>query len=127
MAQLEYVGLVVRDMAASLKFYRLLGLDIPANADTEPHVEYSPAPGFRVAWDTEELIKGIDSDWIEPVGQRIGLGIKCADAAEVNALYARVIESGYMGYKQPWDAFWGQRYAIVTDPDGSHIDLFAGL
>jgi catechol 2,3-dioxygenase-like lactoylglutathione lyase family enzyme len=127
MAQLEYVGMVVRDMVASLKFYRLLGLDIPAGAETEAHVEYSPVPGFRVAWDTEELIKGIDADWVEPVGQRIGLGVKCANAAEVDTLYKRVTENGYHGYKAPWDAFWGQRYAIVTDPDGNHVDLFAGL
>jgi hypothetical protein len=76
MAQLEYVGLVVRDMAASLKFYRLLGLDIPASADTEPHVEYSPVPGFRVAWDTEELIKGIDSDWIGTLGCLLGAALR---------------------------------------------------
>ncbi|MCZ6462364.1 MAG: glyoxalase, partial [Actinobacteria bacterium] len=25
------------------------------------------------------------------------------------------------------DAFWGQRYATVLDPDGNAIDLFAPL
>jgi uncharacterized glyoxalase superfamily protein PhnB len=29
--------------------------------------------------------------------------------------------------KEPWDAFWGQRYAAVGDPDGNLIDLFAPL
>lgn len=27
----------------------------------------------------------------------------------------------------PSDAFWGQRYATVHDPDGNPIDLFAPL
>jgi hypothetical protein len=36
MAQPDLVGMVVRDMAAALRFYRLLGLDIPPNMDTEP-------------------------------------------------------------------------------------------
>jgi len=26
-----------------------------------------------------------------------------------------------------WNAFWGQRYACVLDPDGNQIDLFASL
>jgi uncharacterized glyoxalase superfamily protein PhnB len=30
------------------------------------------------------------------------------------------------GLRVAWDtAFWGQRYAIVHDPDGNPIDLFA--
>jgi uncharacterized glyoxalase superfamily protein PhnB len=27
----------------------------------------------------------------------------------------------------PWDAFWGMRYAVVKDPDGNAVDLFAAL
>ena len=33
--------------------------------------------------------------------------------------------AGYEGHKEPWDAFWGHRYAIVHDPDGNGVDLFA--
>jgi len=36
-----------------------------------------------------------------------------------------VTEAGYRGQQAPWDAFWGQRYAVVIDPDGNWIDLFA--
>jgi hypothetical protein len=35
--------------------------------------------------------------------------------------------AGHTGHKEPWDAFWGQRYAEVLDPDGNLIDLFAPL
>ena len=38
-----------------------------------------------------------------------------------------LVEAGYTGEKEPWDAFWGQRYAIVQDPDGNGVDLFAPL
>src|SRR5215212_7787757 len=37
--RLDLVGIVVRDMEASLEFYRRLGLDIPEGAEDEPHVE----------------------------------------------------------------------------------------
>jgi uncharacterized glyoxalase superfamily protein PhnB len=73
------------------------------------------------------MVREIDPDWVEPVGQRIGLAFKCESPAEVDALYKRVTESGYKGHKEPWDAFWGQRYAVVTDPDGSNVDLFSPL
>jgi uncharacterized glyoxalase superfamily protein PhnB len=125
MAQPDLLGMVVRDMAVALKFYRLLGLDIPASMDTDPHVEVILPGGFRLAWDSLEMIKGIDPGWVEPVGQRMTLAFKCDNAGEVDALYNRVIEEGYQGHKAPWDAFWGQRYAIVIDPDGNSVDLFA--
>ena len=31
------------------------------------------------------------------------------------------------GHKAPWDAPWGQRYALVRDPDGNAVDLFCPL
>ncbi len=124
-AKPDLIGLVVRDMAASLRFYRLLGLDIPANMDHEPHVEVSLPGGFRLAWDSLEMIKGIYPDWGEATGQRMALAFKCDSPAEVDALYERLTKQGYRGHKAPWDAFWGQRYANLFDPDGCLIDLFA--
>ena len=127
MAEPDMIGIAVRDMATSLPFYRLLGLDIPPNVETEPHVEVITPNGYRIAWDTQELIQSIYPDWIEPVGQRVALAFKCESPAEVDALYERVVQSGYHGHKPPWDAFWGQRYAVVADPDGNLIDLFAQM
>jgi uncharacterized glyoxalase superfamily protein PhnB len=121
------VGMVVKDMAAALRFYRLLGLEIPQGVEREPHVEVVTPNGYRIAWDSLEMIKGIYPDWVEPVGQRMTLAFKCDSPAEVDALYAKIVASGYAGHKQPWDAFWGQRYAVVADPDGNNVDLFAPL
>ena len=127
MAQPDMLGMVVHDMASALRFYRLLGLDIPAELDHEPHVEITLPSGFRIAWDSLELIQGIDSNWAEPTGQRMTLAFKCESAEEVDTLYQRVIEYGYSSHKTPWDAFWGQRYAVVIDPDGNSVDLFAWM
>lgn len=127
MALPDMVGIIVRDMSAALRFYRLLGLAIPENVENEPHVEVITPNGYRIAWDSEALIKEINPAWKEPVGQRIGLAFKCETPVEVNALYQLVVQSGYKGHKEPWDAFWGQRYAQVEDPDGNVIDLFAWM
>jgi uncharacterized glyoxalase superfamily protein PhnB len=121
------VGMVVRDMASALQFYRLLGLEIPTGVEEQPHVEVITPNGYRLAWDTQVLIQSLSPNWVEPVGQRMTLAFKCDSPAEVDALYQRVLQSGYHGHKAPWDAFWGQRYAVVIDPDGNWVDLFAPL
>jgi catechol 2,3-dioxygenase-like lactoylglutathione lyase family enzyme len=125
--RLDVVEIVVSDMAASLAFYRRLGLDIPGDADAEAHVE-ARAGGLRVAWDTVEVIRSFDPEWQEPSGgHRMALAFAVDSPAEVDATYGDLVGAGYSGHKEPWDAFWGQRYAQVEDPDGNVVDLFAAL
>ncbi len=38
-----------------------------------------------------------------------------------------LVADGYENHLDPFDAFWGQRYASVRDPDGNAVDLFAAL
>ena len=125
-ARLDVIGLVVADMARSLTFYRRLGMQAPAEADQEPHVEVRLPGGLRLAFDTEETIRSFDPDWTPPSGgDRMGLAFLLETPAEVDQLYDELTSLGYEGYKQPWDAFWGQRYAIILDPDGLGVSLFA--
>ncbi|MFF4453162.1 VOC family protein [Streptomyces goshikiensis] len=124
--RLDMIGLVVSDMAASLAFYRRLGIDIPAGAESEPHVEASLPGGLRIGWDTEEVVRSFDPSWARPAdGGRVGLAFRCGSPAEVDAVYTELTGAGHTGHLKPWDAFWGQRYAIVLDPDGSEVSLFA--
>mgnify|MGYP001814905048 CR=1 FL=1 len=124
----DLVGIVVEDMAASLAFYRRLGLDVPADADGEPHVEVQLARGLRIAWDTRETIGSFDPSWSPPAGgPGMGLAFLCDSPEEVGATYADLVGAGYDGHREPWDAFWGQRYATLRDPDGNGVDLFAEL
>lgn len=125
-ARLNLIGLVVQDMARSLAFYRRLGLDIPPDADGELHVETTLPGGLRLAWDSVETIRSFDPGWSPPSGgHRVSLAFLFDMPAEVDRAYAELTGLGYEGHKAPWDAFWGQRYAEVLDPDGTMIDLFA--
>ncbi len=120
------MGIVVADMAASLAFYRCLRFDIAIEADTEPHVELVLASGLRLAWDTHETIRSFDDSWTLPSGgHRIALAFACDSPQEVDSTYAALTDAGYSGHRPPWDAFWGQHYAVMLDPDGNHIELFA--
>jgi catechol 2,3-dioxygenase-like lactoylglutathione lyase family enzyme len=127
--QFSVIGVVVADMGKSLAFYRRLGLDVPADADKEPHVEAALPGGLKIAWDTIDTIRSFDPDW-QPAqggGPKIGLAFRCDSPAEVDATYRDLTGAGYDGHKEPWDAFWGMRYAVVHDPDGNGVDLFANL
>jgi uncharacterized glyoxalase superfamily protein PhnB len=123
----DMIGMTVHNMAESLHFYRLLGLDIPQGVEGESYAEVITPNGYRISWNTVEMVKGIDPTWTEPAGHRMGLAFKCGSPAEVDALYKAVTDAGYSGHKPPWDAFWGQRYAVVVDPDDNLVDLFAPL
>jgi catechol 2,3-dioxygenase-like lactoylglutathione lyase family enzyme len=131
MPQFEAIGVVVADLARSAAFYRELGVEFPEPLDPEGHghVEASLAGGLRFMLDTEETVKSFDPEWSPPSGggHRSAFAFRCDSPAEVDAAYARLLESGGTAHKEPWDAFWGQRYAEVKDPDGNVVDLFAAL
>jgi catechol 2,3-dioxygenase-like lactoylglutathione lyase family enzyme len=124
MPALDLIGIIVTDMSKSLAFYRRLGLDVPADADAEPHVEVALPGGMRVAWDTLETIRSFDPEYQHPGASAVALAFLMDSPAEVDATYAALAAHGH---KAPWDAFWGQRYAILHDPDGNTVDLFAAL
>ncbi|MFG2192004.1 VOC family protein [Streptomyces sp. NPDC048639] len=124
----DLIGLVVSDMAASLAFYRRLGLVIPGDADSEPHVEATLPGGLRIAWDTEDTVRSFDPSWTPPRDSgRVSLAFACDGPADVDRTYDELVGAGYQGHLKPWDAFWGMRYAAVLDPDGNGVDLFAPL
>ncbi len=126
--QLQAIGVVVADMATALGFYRRLGLDIPTEADTEAHVGVDLPGGIRIMFDTIELMEGFDPGYVAATDRgRIGLAFACESPAEVDGTHAALLASGYRSHLDPFDAFWGQRYATVYDPDGNAVDLFAEL
>ena len=121
------IGIVVADMPASLAFYRRLGLENPDEADGEPHVEVDLG-GVRLAFDTRETVLSFDPSWTEASGgPRMSLAFRAGSPAEVDEAYTALTGAGAEGHLEPWDAFWGMRYATVHDPDGNGVDLFAPL
>lgn len=126
MAQLNAIGIVAADMAETIRFYRTLGLDVPETPD-EGHVETPLPSGVRLMFDTEETIRSFNPDWSRADGNQLSLAFECGSPAEVDELYRRVVDAGFRGEKEPWDAFWGQRYAQLADPNGVPVDLYAAL
>jgi catechol 2,3-dioxygenase-like lactoylglutathione lyase family enzyme len=123
---LNAVGIVTSDMARSLEFYRQLGLEVPDTPD-EGHVNIDIADGMRIMLDSETEIRRFRPDWERTTGNQLALAFGCASPSEVDEVYARLAAAGFPGDKEPWDAFWGQRYAQLRDPDGVPVDLYATI
>ena len=125
MAELNAIGIVASDLGRSIAFYRLLGVDFPG--DGEGHIEATLPNGVRLMLDEESVIKSFRPDWTRETGNQLALAFECSSPEEVDDLHARVRAGGFDTEKEPWDAFWGQRYAQLRDPDGVPVDLFASL
>ena len=128
--RLDLIGLVVENIDASVAFYRRLGLEFPDPPDPEGHghVEATLPGGIRFALDKVETIREFDSTWTKPSGgHQIGVAFLCDSPKAVDELFKELTQEGVQVHKEPWDAFWGQRYAQVKDPDGNVVDLFAPL
>ncbi len=125
MPALNAIGIVASNLRASIAFYRLLAVDFPE--DREGHIEATLANGLRLMLDAEDVVKSFRPDWTREIGNQLALAFQCASPAEVDEIYAQVKAAGFDAEKEPWDAFWGQRYAQLNDPDGVPVDLFAAL
>jgi catechol 2,3-dioxygenase-like lactoylglutathione lyase family enzyme len=129
---LKGLNLVVRDMNATLAFYRRLGLEIPDSGvwRTETgahHVEVAMPNGLDLDFDSAELARSYNAGWQPDGGSRSVIGFSLPTREAVDARYTELTSAGYTGLQPPYDAFWGARYAIIQDPDGNHVGLMSPL
>ena len=128
--QPDMVGVVVKDLNRAMAFYRLLGLAFKDVAADEDFVEVTTANGYRISLNKQSMVEALHGKFVAPArdaSQRMELAFKCGSPKEVDATVEVLQRAGHEVVKPPWDAFWGQRYAVVADPDGTHVSLFAAL
>jgi catechol 2,3-dioxygenase-like lactoylglutathione lyase family enzyme len=127
----EQVNLVVGDMNAAIDFYRRLGLDLdtaglggwPPGSDNlhvnARHGDDAPAHDFDL--DNAPMAHVWGHEGLQPGETVIGFALPTRDA--VDEKYRELTDAGYRGRREPYDAFFGSRYAVVEDPDGRPIGL----
>jgi uncharacterized glyoxalase superfamily protein PhnB len=129
-AKLDAIGLVVADLKLAIAFYERLGLNFGDEPDAEghDHAEADLGGGMRLMLDSIEGIHAFDPEYMQERGDpRVSLAFRCATPAGVDGLYATLLKAGAAARKEPWNAFWGQRYAQMRDLDGNGVDLYAPL
>jgi uncharacterized glyoxalase superfamily protein PhnB len=125
--KLDAVAVTARDLSASVDFYRLLGFPFAEPAADAKHVEALPEGGdVRLMIDDATLMRELTGEEPRPASHAT-FALHCGTASAVDEVVASLRASGHRIVKQPFDAPWGQRYAVIADPDGYHIDLFAPL
>jgi predicted enzyme related to lactoylglutathione lyase len=116
------LNLVVRDLGASLAFYRLFGWQARV---TGPHATISFPDGLDVDFDQHEFARQWNRGTPPVEGGSVVITLRCGTREEVDAVYTRVLDAGYGSRQVPYDAFWGSRFAVVADPDGYQIGLMS--
>ena len=122
---LEAIGIISENINKSIRFYGILGVHF-SKTGTD-HWDGKASGGTRLMLDSVDLMKKINPDWEKSKGNCVVLCFKQSSPKRVDELYAQITKAGFKGVKSPWDAFWGQRYCSVLDPDGNPVDIFSPL
>ena len=127
---LGIVGLIVRDLSASLDFYRRLGLAVPAVVDLRGGAVRFRMPNDTIfVWETVEYTRaGFDSDYrLTGAGdsdRKVTLEFGFASSDAVTAKHDELVAAGAPSYQAPITWNDGRiRFGMVVDPDGNRIGL----
>jgi uncharacterized glyoxalase superfamily protein PhnB len=125
--KLNAVSVSANNINKSVEFYKILGFKFPEFAPEDRHVESVIKEGeTKLMIDSVDMVKEILGYEPKP-SNHSSFAIEYDAPEELNLVAGNLEKSNYKIVKEPWDAFWGQRYAIVEDPDGYLVDLYARL
>jgi|SRR5687767_9644109 uncharacterized glyoxalase superfamily protein PhnB len=130
---LDQLNLVSADPAASVAFYRRLGVEIADAAiwRTASGAHHVNARSGEVDFelDSTAFAQVWNQGWRGrgDLKGRVVLGFRVTSRDAVDEVYADLTAAGYAGLQAPFDAFWGARYAIVEDPDGIAVGLMSPI
>ena len=102
--------LATRDMARAVAFYQSLGLEIVHGGASSPFTSLRAGSGFV------NLTLEVERQWS-------WWGRAIFYVSDVDAMYRRAIDAGFMADTTPRDAEWGERYFHITDPDGHELSF----
>lgn len=123
---LDQLNLVVRDMNAMVAFYRLLGVEIAdTDADWQQHHRSAPMrQGVELELDSQSFAQQWNPGRL-PGSAPAVIGFRVVERSTVDDIFERLVSAGYTAQHEPHDAFWGARYAIVSDPDGNAVGIMS--
>jgi uncharacterized glyoxalase superfamily protein PhnB len=120
------VNVIVADMAAAVDFYGRLGVtlkDMPQEW-SKHHRAVDSHSDVSLEFDSVQFA-GEFNRGARGRGPQVMLSFGFESRHDVDAAYEDLVAAGYLGQQEPYDAFWGSRYAIIEDPDGHAIGLMS--
>lgn len=107
------ITLVTADMAASVKFYGVLNVEVVFGGSDSSFTTFKVTEG-------QFLNLQFDPTW-QPPARVWGRFILWVD--DVDAVYDAFLTSGFTPTMVPSDAVWGERYFHILDPAGHEISI----
>jgi catechol 2,3-dioxygenase-like lactoylglutathione lyase family enzyme len=110
-SSISAVTLATHDMSRSVRFYAALGFELRYGG------EQASFTSFHVGTSYLNVIA-------TPAERRwTWWGRVIFHVDDVDALYKRAFDHGFIAASAPEDAPWGERYFHITDPDGHELSF----
>ena len=110
-SSISAVTLATHDMSRSVRFYAALGFELRYGG------EQASFTSFHVGTSYLNVIAA-------PAERRwTWWGRVIFHVDDVDALYKRAFDHGFIAASAPEDASWGERYFHITDPDGHELSF----
>jgi len=118
---LAQVNLIVSDLALAKDFWFLLGWP---STPRHPHAAVVSFPnGMNLVLHEPEFARLWDPAYSGPSAGSTVVDVRLPSREAIDDTHARVVAAGYPSSVEPWDTFFGARYAIVCDSNGHRIGL----
>ncbi|OFI46792.1 hypothetical protein BG262_03065 [Floricoccus penangensis] len=121
--KLGMVEIITDDIKESLKFYELLGFSILLR-DTE-YCIFLNNKGVKLSLSTPSYHESIYGSIPMSSGSKIDLAFLCDSAQDVDDLCHKLTNAGIKIFQQPVTNKLGERFAMVEDPDGNLLRIYA--
>ena len=124
----DQLNLVTGDVQASRAFYARLGVAFRDEGDAlwdQHHVSGQQSDDVPVDIDIDSTTFAPKWNTGWPGGTGVVLGFKVETRDEVDAMVTTLAADGVPVQQPPFDAFWGARYAVVSDPDGNAVGIMS--
>jgi predicted lactoylglutathione lyase len=118
---LAQVNLIVTDLTRAKEFWALLGWQ---STPRHPKAALFSFPnGMSLVLHEPDFARLWDPAYAGVSAGSTVLDLNLPSREAVDDSHARVVGAGFRSTVEPWDTFFGARYAIVCDPDGHRIGL----
>ena len=122
-------------MDATVAFYQALGMAVRFDGGEWPpgsgarHVPLDNGQGAIFELDNPAMARIYHAGWRSPDHETrpVVLGVSLPSRGVVDDRYQALTSAGYTGRQEPYDAFFGARYAVVRDPAGNDVGLMSPI
>ena len=118
---LAQVNLIVTDLERAKEFWGLLGWQSTPRHRKAAVLSFPN--GMNLVLHEPDFARLWDPAYAGAVAGSTVLDLNLPSREAVDDLHERVVAHGFASSVEPWDTFFGARYAIVCDADGHRIGL----